>query len=285
MNTASQGDRPCVFIIGCGRSGTTLVYEALARHPESAWFSTWTDRTLRPELAMFNAAFKRGAHSRRIGPRPSEGYRIWDSVLDLPAGLASGILGRDDAGAHLLPGVRAAIDAHRRFGRGSLFVNKNTRNARRVLFLDALLEARFVHVIRSPLDTIASLLEVGWWNDLPLWWLDGASPRTLSQGPVDSARLAGELWSREVSAALDATRSLRADQHLEIRYEEFVRNPSAQLEMLFDWLGLRGDARTLRGARASQGQIGSHRRRLSAAQVEQAWRAVEPTAALAGYSR
>jgi hypothetical protein len=285
MKRSSRADRLPLFIVGCGRSGTTLVYEAVARHPEAAWFSTWTDRTLRPELAAFNTAFKRDMHSRRVGPRPSEGYRIWDTAVGLPASASSGVLGREHASARAAQRVGAMIAAHRRFGRGSQFVNKNTRNTRRVQLIDALVEARFVHVVRSPLDTVASLLEVKWWDDLPLWWLDGATPPQLSAEPVGSARLAAELWSREVAAALDAMGTLPAERHREIRYEDFVRDPAAQLRMLFRWLGLSVDERVLGRSRASSVPIGSHTARLSPAQIEEAWSVAEPTAVRAGYSR
>ena len=33
-----------VFIVGCGRSGTTIVYELLCEHPDFAWFSSYAER-------------------------------------------------------------------------------------------------------------------------------------------------------------------------------------------------------------------------------------------------
>ena len=38
-----QIDRP-VFVIGTGRSGTTLFHEPMAYHPQLAWFSNWSRR-------------------------------------------------------------------------------------------------------------------------------------------------------------------------------------------------------------------------------------------------
>ena len=56
---------PPIFMVGCGRSGTTALYEGLARHPQLAWFSTWTDRARGPELAVFNRLLRAGLHRRR----------------------------------------------------------------------------------------------------------------------------------------------------------------------------------------------------------------------------
>ena len=42
-----------IFIIGSGRSGTTIFYNLLATHPELCWFSNYTDRFLYFRLMPF----------------------------------------------------------------------------------------------------------------------------------------------------------------------------------------------------------------------------------------
>jgi hypothetical protein len=275
-----------IFIVGCGRSGTTLLYEMLARHRDLAWFSTWTDRARRPELAVFNRLFKHARHSRRYGPRPSEGYRLWDAALALPPSVAAGRLGAEQATPDVAGRVALLIGRHRRFGGGSVFVNKNTRNSRRLLFLRALYpHARFIHVLRFPLDTVASVLEAKWWKELPLWWMDGASPRSLRDGPLDETRLAAELWVREVSAVLDASDQLRPDQYTEVRYEDLVSSPTAIVTKLLGWLGLeyRPDADHALVPSVSKGSVGIHKRRLSPDQVQVASAPVAELAARLQY--
>ena len=39
-----SGLKPPLFIVGCGRSGTTIVYELLCEHPDLAWFSNYAER-------------------------------------------------------------------------------------------------------------------------------------------------------------------------------------------------------------------------------------------------
>jgi omega-hydroxy-beta-dihydromenaquinone-9 sulfotransferase len=275
-----------IFIVGCGRSGTTLLYETLARHRDAAWFSTWTERTELPELALFNRMYKRGWHSRRYGPRPAEGHRLWHAALGLPEG-GGGALAEEHATPGIAARVHRLVARHCRFGAGPVFLNKNTGNSRRVPLLSALYPGgRFIHVLRFPLDTISSLLEVEWWRDLPLWPRDGATPRSLCDGPIDEARLAAELWVREVSAARGAGRRLDADQYIEIRYEELARSPLPVLAMLLDRLGL--DPVDAMGGRfipeVSDNAIGSYRNRLSPEQARAAWATTEELASQLNYS-
>jgi hypothetical protein len=275
-----------IFIVGCGRSGTTLLYEMLARHRDLAWFSTWTDRSRRPELAVFNRLFKQGRHSIRYGPRPSEGYRLWDAALALPPLLAAGSLGPEQATPDVAGRVAVLIDRHRRFGAGRVFLNKNTRNSRRVLFLRALYpNARFIHVLRFPLDTVASVLEAEWWGELPLWWRDGATPRSLRDGPLDEVLLAAELWVKEVSAVLDASDRLAADQYAEIRYEDLVSSPTEIVTKLLDWLDLGQSPEAIDALvpEVSTASIGIHKRRLSPDQARIASAPVVELAARVDY--
>jgi hypothetical protein len=280
------GETQPIFIVGCGRSGTTLLYEMLARHRDLAWFSTWTDRSRRPELAVFNRLFKRGRHSTLYGPRPSEGYRLWDAALAFPPAPGEASLGRQHATPTVAGRVARLIDRHQRFGGGSTFVNKNTRNSRRVPFLHALYpNARFIHVLRFPLDTVASVLEAEWWGELPLWWRDGAAPRSLRDGPLDEVRLAAELWVREVSAVIDASDRLGPDQYTEVRYEDLVSSPVAIVTELLAWLELEhgpgAPAALVRGV--SKRSVGIHERRLSPDQARVASALVAELADGLGY--
>jgi hypothetical protein len=279
-------DEP-VFIVGCGRSGTTLLYEVLARHRDAAWISTWTDRTGRAELAALNGLFKRDLNSRRFGPRPSEAYRSWDAAVPLSPAAREGELRAEAATTDVSLRIERLIGRHCRFGRAAVFVNKNTRNSRRVGFLGAVCPgAKFVHVLRAPLDTVSSILRARWWRGLPLWWAEGGTPSTLADGPVTEARLGAELWVREVSAVLDARRELAEGRYTEVRYEDLVRSPIRAITELsgrlaLDQEGFRAD-RLARGV--SRASVGAHRHRLSPQQADAAWAVARKLAIRVGYT-
>ena len=79
-----------IFIIGSGRSGTTILYKLLSIHPEVCWFSNYSDifpnnpflpilhriidiPLIGKELKKANISFK--PHS--LIPKPSEGNNIY----------------------------------------------------------------------------------------------------------------------------------------------------------------------------------------------------------------
>lgn len=237
--SSAEADPRVVLVLGCGRSGTTLVYELLAAHPEAAWISTWTDRTGLPGLARFNRLFTRGNRPGRFyPPRPSEGYRTWDRAYP-PSAAREGMLEQADQTARERGAIRRFADRHCAATRSSLFVNKNTRNSRRIAMLrEVFPEAGFLHVRRDPLDTVSSLLRVAWWPDLPLWFARGRTPRQLCATPADEAALAAELYVRELDA-IERGRALVPDRHwTDVSYERLVEDPDGSLGPLLAAAGV-----------------------------------------------
>ena len=197
-----------LFVVGCPRSGTTWVQLLLSRHPavatapETQIFAYYLDhfqRQWRHELS--------GAGRREQGS----------------AGL-SRLLSEADFEELCRLNARLVLDkiAGRRPG-ASLVVEKSPRHALhaemiRRLFPDAL----FLHVVRDPRDTVASLMAAG------RGWGAGWAPRNAIEG--------ARWWREHVHAA----RRVRepAAGYREVRFEELVRAPVAQLQGILEWLGL-----------------------------------------------
>lgn len=80
-------------------------------------------------------------------------------------------------------------------------------------------EAKFIHMVRDGRDVALSFARTPWWNDSPIENL--------------------ERWQCEVSRiADDATRLLGKSRYLEVRYEDFVRDPKTLVSRILDFLGL-----------------------------------------------
>ena len=181
----TDGLKQPLFIVGCGRSGTTIVYELLCEHPDLAWFSSHAERwPAFPQLEALTKLRDIGAIRRspsRLVPSPVEGHDLWDRVGPQDARHRNAPLTAAELDAEHVQRVRDLVAAHVRYHRGRRFINKNTRNSRRVLYLDAIFpDALFLHVIRDPRAVVASLLAVHWWPDLPLWWSEDRTPRALA---------------------------------------------------------------------------------------------------------
>lgn len=162
-------------------------------------------------------------------PIPAEGYPIWDDITQLPEDRSIDPLTEEDLDPGAIHRFREHLHQHQRWQRKPRFINKNTRNTRRIRYLNRIApEALFIHVIRDPRPTAASLLRVAWWKELPLWTRGGSTPDSLQEVP--DAQLAAELWRAEVERAITDKEALDESRYLEVRYEDLVREPLAVLK-------------------------------------------------------
>lgn len=236
---------PPIFIVGSGRSGTTLLYELLCGHPDLAWISNITDRFPQSRIApTLNRLAPPGPSAdSRLAIRPSEGYRAFDWALPRFTGAASPALRK----THLTEPDRVRLHAlayrHVRGMSAERFINKNTRNTRRLAFLDAAFpDAQFIHVLRHPHSAVASMLRVDFWSTLETW--NQPSHSRASTSSDHGAAAAARLWRDEVEEARRAAQSLtaRSSRYLEVRYEDLVQDSRASLTHLVEFLDLPGSA-------------------------------------------
>ncbi len=225
-----------IFIIGCGRSGTTIFNDILCSHKDLAWFSNYSNRyyPIFPFIASscaFNSlpGFRQLLRHRR--PRPSEGYNLWNWCHPVPNSPSDPPLTEIDITQRAYSKCRRIVADHLRFSGKKRFVNKNTRNTRRIRYLNKIFpDARFVHVIRDGRAVVASLLNVYFWKDLQLWY-EGYQkrdkPRVNRKNDIERA---ARLWVEEVNIARDARDHLLAAQYREIRYEDFVNDPVSTMQ-------------------------------------------------------
>jgi hypothetical protein len=218
-------DRP-IFIIGCGRSGTTILGQILSRHPELAYFDErrdlWLAATPAADVWTRQAAERRG-----------------QLALD-------GRLGRGGAGRRL----RAAFVAELRRADRPRLLEKLPINAFRVPFIEAACPgARFVHLVRHGIDVALSIAErcrhAAWygvddykWRQLAAW--AEARPRTrgLAARCTDDRRRGLLEWRLSVETALEGLAAADRARQLEVRYEELVARPTAVVEAIEAFLEL-----------------------------------------------
>lgn len=218
-----------VFVIGCPRSGNTVLYQLLRRTPGVA--------TLGREGHVFWDTFH---HPRTVG---------WESNALAPEDI------RRFERRYLAWAIRLLA------GRGR-FLDKTPKNVLRLPYLDALFpDAHYVFVHRDGRAVVSSLV-VGWRNRstrgyaLPQdFTVPGLPPRQwhyilipgwreLNGRPVE------EITARQYLACADAMLSfaptLPADRRTEVRYEDLVADPGAELERILRETGLPVDGAAAR---------------------------------------
>lgn len=207
-------DRP-IFVVGCPRSGTTMVQLMLHAHPRIA---------IPPETRFLLTAYRqrgafgdlRMAENREKLARfiTGKGMSFGDLGLDRAETVAEIVAGPPTLGSAMGIVFRAYA---RRFDRPRW----GDKRPAYLLNLDPLLrmfpDAQIVHIIRDGRDCVASMKEAPW-----------------HRGGV---RKAVSLWCQGMDAGWRAARTLPQDTYHELYYERLVADPVTEMRMLCQFLG------------------------------------------------
>lgn len=212
-----------ILVLGCPRSGTSLLLQALLRSPE-------------------------------LRSVQSEGHILWDEFhhprdrgWDSDALTAADVTDRERAYVYL---------AIRLFARGRRFVDKTPESCLRVSYLDALFpDATFVFLRRRAADNASSLMEA--WRARPRFVKYRLPEQLTGLGPLSGDRWSfalvpgwrdlrsaplEEICARQYvacnEAALDAREAIDGARWIDLAYEELVREPGPVIRDLYERLAL-----------------------------------------------
>ena len=231
--TDDYGRDPYLFIVGCARSGTTLLRRIVDAHPQIAitpemhWISHYLNyfknqnRLVTPELVSELTEHKRFAQ------------------FEIPREEFEGLLGSGEP-------VPYPTFLNRIFGlygkikNKPLVGNKTSGYVGRILDLHALWpEAKFVHIIRDGRDVCLSILN---WKKA-----DRTAGRYASweEDPVATTAL---WWERKVRRAREAGARLGSSLYYEVRYESLISRPEQECQRLCEFLDVLYDDAMIRFA-------------------------------------
>jgi len=201
--------RDFIFIIGAPRSGTTMMQVLLSEHPQVATTVELTlfRRYVAPWLETFEDEER---NSREKGWHQGLPF-VWKRedlvgfLREFITRTYGGVLARKPTATHLL-------DKHPGY---SMHTHR---------ILEVVPRARFIHVIRDGRDVACSMV---------------AASRSKGFG-TSTIKDSAVAWQKFLRAARTAANT---ENYLEVRYEEFLKNPTAGYTQLLDFCRLPYEAK------------------------------------------
>lgn len=193
------------FIVGTGRSGTTLLQAMLSCHP----------RLHIPAETQFFSRFDPGLHfADPLSAADTDAYvaRVtadaWWKELNVPEPALRDALVRSRSSRDLFLWLLRALSPGVTKPRLGEKTPHHEKYARRIVELFP--DAQFIHVVRDPRDTVASIRKEDWWRD---------------KSVLMTARHCRRVYERmrHIERALGPARSHR------VRYESLVADPESVL--------------------------------------------------------
>ncbi len=241
------------FLVGCVRSGTTLLRDLLRQHPrlespEETHYFRWAD------------PFGSDPYRRRYRNSPLlKRHRALDGIDEE---LFQQTLESSGSRRQLMDAHGAEFLKYRQNPDGRWF-DKTPQNVYGTLLISAAYpEARFVHLHRHPLNVVASLME-------------GAVM------PVHSLDAAISYWVEAVGI-LEQFKRIATDRLLEISYESLSSDPLPTVSKILEFIG--EDPEAYPGYKPKvHPERNKYREKLSAAQVDQVLEGTAPYLDRYGY--
>jgi hypothetical protein len=229
----SKSLRKPIFIVGVGRSGSTIFQWMLAEHPNLAWLSALTGRL--PERPWMTRLWMRAIDLPLIGPRltrliyPGECFDFWEHHVP----------GFSAPCRDLMPGdVTHKTEQRLRRLLPRVLTGKRDRllvkltGWPRIGFLRKIFpDAVFIHLIRDGRAVVNSMLNVDWWYGWrgPQNWrwgeLTPAQREEWESHDRSFVALAAIEWKLLMDAFEEAQRCVDADSYLELTYEDLCVTP------------------------------------------------------------
>ena len=210
-----------IFIVGCDRSGTTLLRLMLNQSPvlhiprETAFLPK-----LHKQQELYGDFTK--PYQRWFFIRDLQTYKATSKSFSFPVfelTLEEAEVALAEIAPTDYPGATASLFKAAAHKKGKeLWGDKTPRYVLEIPWLSqAFPKAKFIHIIRDGRDVAASIIKAGW---------------------VNSFLKAGYYWQTRVKSGIEAGSALGDNRYYEIRYEQLTIYPEKTLKDLCSWLDL-----------------------------------------------
>jgi hypothetical protein len=258
-------DKP-IIIIGSGRSGTTIMSEIIFQHEDLAWHSNYQEVFVFTPLInylrhFFNNKFWRfKKFYKYVGTskitrqnnrskfdlflfNPVEHYNFWEYITGKRIDFSRGFLLGEKATQREIKRIRSFLNKQVKYQGKKKLIMKFTGPARLEYLTSIFPDALVVNVIREPLATISSWLEVDFWQRMgidKLWWRGAYTPEELAYAETIKNKPA-LITAFQYKKLMETTRHEIDKLGLtiyECRYEDFVKDPKTFIYKMMEFMQL-----------------------------------------------
>jgi hypothetical protein len=224
--------KPLFFVVGCARSGTTLLQRIMDAHPQVAVLPeiNWITDHFREKKWLWHRGQATAAHVASL----IDHYRFRE--CEFRAKEFEGLLRPEGSVPYKIFLERLFSLFGRNMGK-PLVGNKTPEYVRRLPRLHVLWpQAKFVHLIRDGRNVCLSVLS---WNHAQRV---AGRYGTWLEDPVSTTAL---WWRRKVELGREGAQELGSGLYYELRYEDLVAQPAEECAKLCSFLGVAYDDRIL----------------------------------------
>lgn len=248
-----------VIVIGSGRSGTTIISEILFRHEDLAWPSNYQEMfPAKPGINLFRLAFEnklwrlqgqkpqlnKVSKLNKVLFKPAEAYKFWEYLTGPDVDFSRGFLLNQKPSAEDLKRIHKAFNKIVRYQSKKRLAFKITGPARIGYLKTVFPDAVFINIVREPIATINSWLNVEFWQDKgkhQLWWTGAYSQQELewAEKNADKPELLAAMQYRKLQETTEKEIADYKVKCLTVRYEDFVAQPATVINNIISFAELK----------------------------------------------
>lgn len=236
--TPKNNNADPIIFIGTGRCGSTLIFGIISHHEQLAWPPNFTDQ--RPYLPVeLNLA-------RRIFPKafkPAENFKLWNKLTPSKINFRRDFLVQERTTKKEADKIRNYFFKVTKYQGKKRLAFKITGPSRIGYLKSIFPNAVFIQIIRDPLPTISSWINVSFWKERgmhQLWWR-GAYTSEEQQWAVANKNNPVLLAALQYKKIMEVTNKEVKDnnvQCLTVKYEDFIQNPKKEIGRILSFSNL-----------------------------------------------
>ena len=255
-----------IIIIGSGRSGTTIISEIIFQHEDLAWHSNYQEiffftpliNLLRPfynnKLWHFKKFYKYVGASKNTRQKnqsrfnlilfnPVERYNFWEHITGKRIDFSRGFLLNEKATEQEIKHIRSFLAKQVKYQGKKRLIMKFTGPARLEYLTSIFPDALIVNVIRDPVATVRSWLEVGFWQRMginKLWWRGAYTPDEIAYAETikDKPALITAFQYKKLMETTKQEIDKLGLNVYECHYEDFVKDAEAFIYKIMEFMQL-----------------------------------------------